>query len=129
MTRVQKHKRKGTKGVRSHNRDISGNKKSVPSGLVSYKSGKPQIDDIITIKPEKLTAHGYTILTSAGTLWRPLPKNYKLKGKVTEVKDRSYQNYDAYELSLERISPNPRGVRLRRNYQMWYLKSSGKLVS
>lgn len=97
--------------------------------LTSYSSGKPKINDIIVIKPESKMAHGYTIITPSGTLWSPLPENYKLKGKVIEVKDSSYQNYNAYELTLERISSNPRNRRLRRKYKMWYLKSSGKLIS
>ena len=71
---------------------------------------------------------GYTIKTSLGTLWRGLPKNYKLKGKIIGKEYNSdYQGQPANKFKMERISKSPRGKRLRKNYLVWQLKN-GTLI-
>jgi len=71
---------------------------------------------------------GYTIETKLGTLWRNLPKNYKLKGKIVS-KDSSnqYQGKPANELVMERTSESPKSSRLRKKYLVWQLKD-GTLI-
>jgi len=77
---------------------------------------------------------GYTIETKKqyspikDTLWRNLPKNYKLKGKIVSKDSNSqYQGKPANEYKMERISESPKTKRLRKNYLVWQLKD-GTLI-
>lgn len=71
---------------------------------------------------------GYTIETKLGTLWRGLPKNYKLKGKIISKDSNSqFQGQSANKLMMERTSESPKSKRLRKNYLVWQLKD-GTLI-
>ena len=71
---------------------------------------------------------GYTINTKLGTLWRGLPVNYKLKGKVISKDSSSqFQGQPANKLMMERISESPKSKRLRKKYTVWQLKD-GTLI-
>ena len=71
---------------------------------------------------------GYTINTKLGTLWRNLPANYKLKGKIISKDSNSqYQGQPANKLTMERISESPKSKRLRKTYSVWQLKD-GTLI-
>ncbi len=66
---------------------------------------------------------GYTIKTKLGTLYRNLPNNYKIKGKIIKKEESFYQNNIAYKFTMERISKSPKNKRLRKNYFVWQLKN------
>lgn len=86
-----------------------------------------ELGDEITI------SEGYTIETTgsvngSSTLWRSLPMDYHLIGKVVEIIDSFYQNRkNVQELKMERITTSPDGTRLRRNYLLWFDRDSGQL--
>ena len=72
--------------------------------------------------------YGYTIETKrrvgsgTDTLWLPLPKNFKLKGKVIGKSKSQYQGKEAFEYTLERLSKSPNGKRMRKKYKVWQWK-------
>ena len=71
---------------------------------------------------------GYTIETKLGTLWRGLPTNYKLKGKIISKDSNSqFQGQPANKLMMERTSESPKSSRLRKKYLVWQLKD-GTLI-
>jgi len=89
---------------------------------------EPIIKKELNIGDKLSKTSGYTIETSLGTLWRSLPKDYILIGKVIDKKKSFYQNNnDVNELTLERTSKNPNGKNLRKNYIVWQL-SNGKII-
>lgn len=68
---------------------------------------------------------GYTIETKLGTLYKPLPKGYMLKGIIKKIESSFYQNDDnVLKLSIERISHSPKGCRLRNSYLLWFRLSN-----
>jgi len=82
----------------------------------------------LDVGDELIQDFGYTIETSLGTLWRLIPMGYILKGKVISRQKSFYQNNkDVNELTLERISKNPKGKNLRKHYKVWQL-SNGRII-
>jgi len=71
---------------------------------------------------------GYTIETKRrigsgiDTLWRSLPKGYKLKGKIIKKRESQYQGKPAFELTVQRLSKSPRNKRMRNHYLVWQWK-------
>jgi len=96
---------------------------------ISNISGYKRLKKPMLSKGDILTQdYGYTIETKrrAGsgtdTLWLPLPKNYKLKGKIIAKKESQYQGKKAFELTVERISESPKSKRMRKKYKVWQWK-------
>lgn len=103
---------------------ITKKKKSrIISNLAGYKRlKKPMLNKGDTLVQD----YGYTIETKTqygtNTLWKPLPKNYKLKGKIISKKESQFQGKKAFELTVERISKSPKEKRMRKNYVVWQWK-------
>jgi len=96
---------------------------------ISNVSGYKRLKKPMLNKGDTLTQdYGYTIETKrrigsgTDTLWKPLPKNYKLKGKIISKKESQYQGKKAFELTVERISKSPKDKRMRKNYLVWQWK-------
>ena len=96
---------------------------------VSNISGYKRLKKPMLNKGDTLTQdYGYTIKTknksggSKDTLWRPLPKNYKLKGKIIRKRKSQYQGKVANELKVERLSKSPPSKRMRKYYFVWQWK-------
>ncbi|KKL74342.1 hypothetical protein LCGC14_2065860 [marine sediment metagenome] len=92
------------------------------SGYKRLKKPMLKTGDILT------QDYGYTIKTKKqyskikDTLWKPLPKNYKLKGKVIRKRKSQYQGKVANELKVERLSKSPANKRMRKHYFVWQWK-------
>lgn len=75
------------------------------------------------------TENSYTIVTKNGTLYRTLPSGYVLEGIVVDVVDSFYQNDDnVNKLIMERISKNPSGNKLKKEYVLWQRKSNEEII-
>ena len=98
---------------------------------ISNISGYKRLKKPMLNKGDVLTQdYGYTIETKrrvgsgTDTLWRGLPTNYKLKGKIISKDANSqYQGQPANKLVIERISESPKSGRLRKKYLVWQLKN------
>ena len=96
---------------------------------VSCESIKLGIGDNIKIRDDNMSPYGYTIFTPNGTLWRNLPKNYILEGKVVKSNQSFYQSdNNVTQLHIERTSPSPAKAKLRSEFVIWQRNSNNEII-